>query len=336
MQIGLTLGKYAPFHKGHQYVIETALEEIDKLFVIIYDCPEITPIPLNVRANWIRTLYPQVQVIEAWDGPTELGDSPEIKKKHEDYILNTLKIKHVDAFYSSEFYGQHMSEALSARNRLVDEGRTHYNISSTKIREHPYKYRTYVHRIVYADFITNVVFFGAPSTGKTTMAEHLARIFHTEWMPEYGREYWERHHKNRRLSQKQLVEIAEQHLIRENRKIEVSNHYLFTDTNAITTLMFSLYYHNSADTRLFHLAKQAEKRYDVVFVCDTDIPYDDTWDRSGDMQRSTFQKRIIADLQERKLAFFVLKGDLEHRIEEVCSIIPRFRKYQNIIELFKN
>ena len=25
---GLTLGKFAPFHKGHEYLIETALEEV--------------------------------------------------------------------------------------------------------------------------------------------------------------------------------------------------------------------------------------------------------------------------------------------------------------------
>ena len=104
MQIGLTLGKYAPFHKGHQYVIETALQETDKVLVIIYDSPEITTVPLTVRANQIRTLYPQVTVIEAWDGSAEVGYSPEIQKKHEDYIINRLNIKHVNAFYSSEFY----------------------------------------------------------------------------------------------------------------------------------------------------------------------------------------------------------------------------------------
>ena len=38
---------------------------------------------LNRRAEWIRQLYPQVEVIEAPDGPTEVGDSSEIKSRHE-------------------------------------------------------------------------------------------------------------------------------------------------------------------------------------------------------------------------------------------------------------
>ena len=46
---GLTLGKFAPLHKGHQYLIETALAEMDEVVVMIY-ATEVTDIPLNVRA----------------------------------------------------------------------------------------------------------------------------------------------------------------------------------------------------------------------------------------------------------------------------------------------
>ena len=82
MRIGLTLGKFAPLHKGHQFLIERALAETDHLIVIVYDSPEITTIPLSVRAGWIRKLYPSVEVLEAWDGPTIVGDTPEIGRAH--------------------------------------------------------------------------------------------------------------------------------------------------------------------------------------------------------------------------------------------------------------
>lgn len=65
---GLTLGKYSPFHKGHQFVIDTALSEVEELVVLIYDS-DVSNIPLSVRSRWIRQLYPQVKVIECWDGP---------------------------------------------------------------------------------------------------------------------------------------------------------------------------------------------------------------------------------------------------------------------------
>lgn len=313
-------------HKGHQFLIETALSEMDEVTVIIYDCPETTSIPLTKRANWIRKIYPDIRVIEALDGPTEVGDTPEIKKNHEDYILNRLNVQGITHFYSGEFYGNHMSTALGAVNRIVDYHREKVPISGTEIRNSPFNCRKYLHPLIYRDLIKNVVFLGAPSTGKTTIASALAREYNTVWLPEYGREYWEKYQTSRRLSPEQLVEIAEEHIKREESLLFQANQYLFTDTNAITTYMFSLYYHNMALPRLAELADQAVSRYDLVFVCDIDIPYDDTWDRSGNTSRYIFQRSIISDLNMRKVPFIILRGKLEARMQEVMSILDNYQK----------
>jgi len=331
---GLTLGKFAPLHKGHQLVIETALDEMDEVTVIIYEAFETTPVPLNIRSNWLKKLYPQVKVIEAWDGPTEIGNDPEIKRKHEHYIINKLKLSDITHFYSSEFYGEHMSVALGAVNRLVDCSRRNIPISGTKIRENPFLYRAYIHPVVYQDLITNVVFLGAPSTGKTTLAKRMSQEYNTVWMPEYGREYWEKNQIQRRLSLKQLVEIAEKHLEQEKNLIYQANQYLFTDTNAITTLMFSLYYHLTALPKLIELANLAQSRYDLVFLCDIDIPHDDTWDRSGDTNRNNFQKQIVGDLLARKIPFITLSGNLETRVANVKNILNKFQKYKSLSDVF--
>jgi HTH-type transcriptional regulator, transcriptional repressor of NAD biosynthesis genes len=73
-----------------------------------------------------------------------------------------------------------------------------------------------LHPIVYRDLIANIVFLGAPSTGKTTLTERLAAVYQTTWMPEYGRKYGETHQVDRRLSLVQLVEIVEGHVERED------------------------------------------------------------------------------------------------------------------------
>ncbi len=333
-KIGLTLGKFAPLHKGHQLVIETASAEMDSVIALIYDCPEVTNIPLTVRSNWLKNLYPKLKVIEAWDGPTEIGNTPEIKKRHEDYVLDILKGEKMTAFYSSEFYGEHMSKALGALNRLVDTQRQRINISGTEIRSHPFQFKQYLHPQVYRDLITNVVFLGAPSTGKTTIAEALAHEYKTTWMPEYGREYWEQHQVDRRLSLSQLVEIAEGHLEREEALLQEADRYLFTDTNALTTYQFSLYYHDRAAPRLIELAHQAASRYDLVFLCDTDIEYDDTWDRSGEANRQIMQKRIIADLIVRKIPFILLSGSLDERISGAKKVLSNYSKYSNILDIY--
>lgn len=331
-RVGLTLGKFAPFHRGHQHVVETALREVDHLIVVIYDSPEVTKVPLSVRARWIRELYPAVEVLEAWDGPSDSGDTPEIKRKQENYILGLLGGRKISHFYSSEFYGEHMSEALGAVNRQVDPLRETFPVSGTKVRDSLYENKDLVDKVVYRDLITNVVFLGAPSTGKTTLAARMARELQTVWMPEYGREYWEQNQIERRLTLEQLVEIAEGHLEREKRLLLEARDFLFVDTNAITTYMFSHYYHGLAHPKLEAMAAKCASRYDLVFLCEDDIPYDDTPDRSGEVNRHMFQRQIVADLIERKIPFIPLRGSLEERVRQVKAILVHYEKYSNPYE----
>jgi HTH-type transcriptional repressor of NAD biosynthesis genes len=330
MKTGLTLGKFAPFHKGHQLLIERAISRTDHLVVIIYDAPETTTVPLPVRSEWIRRLYPTVEVIEAWDGPSVVGNTPEIMKTQEDYILRLLAGRRITHFFSSEFYGDHVSKALRAEDCRVDESRAMVPISATEIRNNPYPMRHFLSPEVYSDLVTKIVFLGAPSTGKTSLAKALAREFATDWMPEYGREYWETHQKDRRLSLEQMVEIAEGHIQREDAKTLNSNRFLFVDTDATTTFMFSRYYHGSVHPRLAELASNTRFRYDLFFLCGDDISYEDTWDRSGRVSRTLFQKQIRADLLSRKIPFIDLKGSRARRVETVNEILCSYDKYESV------
>ncbi|MCA8987619.1 MAG: AAA family ATPase [Planctomycetaceae bacterium] len=332
MTTGLALGKFAPLHKGHQLLIETSLRENDHTIVVIYNSPDVTAIPLPVRAGWIRTLYPQVAGKEAWDGPMEVGNTPEIRRMHENYLLNLLQGENITAFYSSEFYGDHISRAFGATDRRIDPDRIQVPVSATAIRKHFRNHSQFLDPVVYRDLITRVVFLGAPSTGKTTLARELATVHKTVWMPEYGREYWDKHQSNRRLNMEQLVEIAEGHCEREEALILQADQTIFIDTDATTTYMFSLYYHGQAHPRLTELAAETRARYDLFFLCETDIPYDETWDRSGDVQRQLFQQQIKADLVMRKVPFISLKGTLSERMQTVNHVLQNFNRYQSIAE----
>jgi len=330
MTTGLILGKFAPLHKGHQLLIETALEENSQVIVLLYNAPDTTTVPLPVRSKWIKGLYPDVQVVEAWDGPLEVGDTPELKRRHEDYILKILDGRPIDAFYSSEFYGEHVSKVLGAKDRRIDPDRQRFPVSATAIRSDTYTHRQYIDPIVYRDLITKVVFLGAPSTGKTTLARELANSFHTVWMPEYGHEYWNEHQIDRRLMPGQLVEIAEGHRMREDNLVLDANQIIFIDTDATTTFMFSMYYHGKAHPRLAELAAETLRRYDLFFLCGTDIPYDDTWDRSGNANRQVFQSQISADLINRRIPFITLTGNLHSRTQRVSQVLNNFDKFSSI------
>jgi len=162
---------------------------------------------------------------------------------------------------------------------------------------------------------------GAPSSGKTTLCKYLANHFEEPWMHELGKQYWLDNQVNRRLTQKQLLEIAQLHILGEDKNMEEAKEFLFTDTNSITTYMFALDYFGQVDAELTELARQAEHRYDHFFVCDIDIPYEDTWERSGEVYRTRFQKLILDDLAIRGIRYTILSGDIQTRIAKVLSIL---------------
>jgi len=76
---GVTAGRFAPFHRGHQHLIERARGLVDALDVVVVDGPEDELAP-ELRSGWIRDAFaehPQVQVhvVPAGSDPAALPDT---------------------------------------------------------------------------------------------------------------------------------------------------------------------------------------------------------------------------------------------------------------------
>jgi NadR type nicotinamide-nucleotide adenylyltransferase len=323
---GLFLGKFAPFHRGHEFMINEALKTVEHLTVLIYEAPGLTDVPLKRRASWIREFNSKIEVIECDDGPTFVSYETEGMHQHERFVISKLGERKISHFFSSEPYGKHMSTALGAKDMRIDERRSNVPISSTKIREDLYAHRSFLSPRVYFDHLTKVVLLGAPSTGKSTLAEKLAEHYKTTYMPEYGREYWEKNNVQRRLTPEQLLEIAITHRERELTMAYEASQYFFVDTNAITTKIFSHYYHGDSLPGLHELSNEAKDRYDCVILCGDDIPYDDTADRSGEGNRVDFQRTTTEELKEMRIKYHEVNGSIEHRIAQVSRILETLTK----------
>ena len=65
-KVGLTIGKFAPFHKGHEYLIRTALKEVDVLYVLIYET-NVIDIDIETRKKWLEQTFKNenIKIIKA-------------------------------------------------------------------------------------------------------------------------------------------------------------------------------------------------------------------------------------------------------------------------------
>lgn len=169
--------------------------------------------------------------------------------------------------------------------------------------------------------VKKIVFLGAPSTGKSTLCAALAESLNTVWVPEYGREYWLEHQVERRLTPEQLLHIAETQNQWEDEYAERANQILLCDTNAFTTWHFALHYHGKALPALDQLAEQSWQRYALVVLCDTDIPYDDTWERSGDANRQEFQTFLQQYLRKYEIEHVTVSGSVASRVRQVLAAL---------------
>ena len=150
VKIGFTIGKFAPLHKGHQLLIETALKEMDKFYIVIYET-NLIDIDVKKRAEWIQKLYPKASILIAKNPPSQYGldkESVEIQMKYLLNILGDIKPTH---FYSSEPYGKYVAEYLNIIDKRVDNSKKIVPVSATKIRKNIEKYKNMMPEIVYKD-----------------------------------------------------------------------------------------------------------------------------------------------------------------------------------------
>ena len=152
--IGFTIGKFAPLHKGHQLVLETAIKEMDEVYCVVYDT-DIIDIDVKQRAEWIKKLYPKVHILYAYDSPKQYGldeKSVNIQMQYLSSIIEDIPVTH---FYSSEPYGEKVADYLKIKNRTVDLEKKSIPVNATIIRDNYEDNKNYLENLVYLTLKNN-------------------------------------------------------------------------------------------------------------------------------------------------------------------------------------
>ena len=317
----LIIGKFAPFHKGHQLLIDRALERCERVSVWVYSRPDFPFMPSPLRRNWVREVYParlfpQLDLLPDAPNPP-LNDEPD--GVHRAYVRSVLDGWGVrpDVVFTSEGYGEALAAELGAAHVLVDAGREAVPISGRQLRADVHADREFLDPLVYAHFVQRVVVLGAESTGKSTLTRALGEAFGTTWVREYGRDVYER--ENGALTPEHFLEIALGHRALEDEAARMPgvNQFVFSDTNAVTTLMWSYLLTGTALPELHALADACQTRYAHAFLCDTDLPHEQDGWRSNTEVRAVQQGFILQDLGTRGVPFTWVRGRVPERVQQV-------------------
>jgi HTH-type transcriptional regulator, transcriptional repressor of NAD biosynthesis genes len=337
-KLGLVVGKFAPPHKGHQLVIDTALEHCDQVIVLVYGNPDFPDMPVKARADWIRAAYssnPNLEVFVPRDAPPNDADD----WTQREFVRVWLEERGLvpNMVFGSEEYIAGFAAHIKAIPFVVDLERLRVPTSGTEVRKIWQAYRAsrdvmlleqlqervsepvLIASSRWRDRVHRVVLMGAESTGKSTLTERLAQEFGEPFVLEYGREVWQ--NKNGDLAQSDYTHIAEHHRELEDAAIVGAKRFLFVDTNAITTAYLGSVYEGTVPDRVIELARAAETRYHHVFLLADDIPFEQDGWRDGTLWRSRSQSIIKYDLRSRGVHFTLITGDLEARVNQVRAVL---------------
>jgi NadR type nicotinamide-nucleotide adenylyltransferase len=337
-QRGLVVGKFSPLHRGHEFIINRALEECNAVVLLSYSKPEMPGCEAVRREQWLSAIFPQARHLAVTDerlrewvkpgqGPHEVPTNDADETTHRrfcGFLCNHVLGVTVDAVFTSEDYGDSFADELTrcfresqpmhqpVRHVLVDRERRKLPISGTLLRQNIHAHRELLSPEVYASFVQRVCLLGGESSGKSTLTTALAREFQTEHVAEFGRELWEA--KSSALTFEDVQHIAEVQIQREDEAALRANRFLFCDTSPLTTLFYSHHLFGKAGSALERFAGRA---YDFTILCAPDFAFV----QDGTRQPETFRKFqhnwYLAELSKRGVPCLLVTGSIKARINQV-------------------
>jgi len=320
MTLGFIVGKFYPPHPGHKHLIDSARMQVDELVVVIAHHPTQT-IPGEVRLAWMQEIHPDCDVRLV---PDELENE---SQPWADFTVRYLG-RPPDVVFSSEDYGPVYASLMGSRHVMIDRFRTTVPISGTQVRDDPLTFLDQLEPCVRAWFVKRIVLIGAESTGKTTLAEQLACHYRTQWVPEYGREHWERKVAGLSMNaplpgwtSEEFVHIAEEQQRREDVAARTANGILFCDTNAFATGTWHERYYQRRDERVDLIGGRSKA--DLYLIAAPDVPFVQDGFRDGEKIRDWMDQRFMEQLKQGSTPWQRIDGPFASRLQKAIAVVDR-------------
>lgn len=169
--------------------------------------------------------------------------------------------------------------------------------------------------------VKRIMITGPESTGKSWLAQQLAKHYHAFWVPERARAYLEE--LDRPYQESDLLQIAREQLELEDRLARKANQLLFCDTGMLVLKIWSE--HSYGRCHPFILEQLQKREYSLSLLPNIDMPWEPDPQREHPHLREYFFTLYQQQLMESGRPFSIVSGSgkerLQNAIKAVDSII---------------
>ncbi|MCF8233741.1 MAG: ATP-binding protein [Bacteroidales bacterium] len=168
--------------------------------------------------------------------------------------------------------------------------------------------------------LKRIAITGPESTGKSQMAEKLARHFNTVFVPEIARDYIDQ--LNRPYTQDDILQIAKNQLELEEEAAKKTDGLLFCDTEFLVTKIWSEHKYNNCHPWIQKMYKVHV--YDLYLLMEVDLPWQPDPQREHPHLRKFFFDCYYKELDQQGFRFEVVNGQGENRLKNAIRIVDGF------------
>ena len=170
-----------------------------------------------------------------------------------------------------------------------------------------------------------IAFTGPESTGKTSLSMLVSETFDGVYIPEYSRSFLEK--TNGFYEEQDLVTIALGLCEALHSGLISGNHLLVSDTDMTVMKVWSQFKYGRVSPVIEQL--YLEEIFDHLFLCDTDIPWEEDPLREHPESREELFALYLEMIQTKTKNFTIVKGSLEDRLNQVRQVLEekKFAKH---------
>ena len=322
MTKAFVFGKFLPFHKGHEAMINFALSKCDFLTVLIC-CSDKENIPDSVRSSWIQKTFENEKKVEVRtfnylesELPNTSETSESVSKIWADIFKKVLP--DYSLLITSEEYGNFVAAFMNIQHMAFDIPKKIYPVSATAVRNDVFANWRYLPDSVKPDFAIKVVILGTESTGKTTLAEKLSKHFNCSLVLEAAREIIA---NSNNFSFDDLHLVASEHSKRIDKTILADNPLVIIDTDIHTTKSYSR----------FTFEKELEisadiynsNKANIYLYLNNDVEYLQDGTRLSEAERNLLDLSHRQVLTDHKIDIIEIKGDWDERFEKAVEQVNK-------------